>query len=69
MKNKQLKNEQLLNQTISPEKPEVKAIKISVLCCLPVEKFTSSSVFHTSLSLSSDQRNDETSDSRQGNLM
>ena len=38
MKIKQLKAEQLLNQTFSPEKSETKAIKISVLCCLPIEK-------------------------------
>ena len=36
MKNKQLETEQLLNQFFSPEK--IKAIEISVLCCLPVEK-------------------------------
>ena len=39
MKNKQLKTEQLLTRTFSPYKSEAKAIKISVLCCLPVEKF------------------------------
>ena len=38
MKNKQLKIEKLLNQTFFPEKSEIKATKISGLCCLPVEK-------------------------------
>ena len=36
MKNKQLKTEQLLNQLFSPEK--IKAIKLSALCHLSVEK-------------------------------
>ena len=39
MKNKQIKTEQLLNQTFSTEKFEAKTIKILVQSCLPVQKF------------------------------
>ena len=41
VKNKQLKTEQLLHRTLSPEKNQIKAVKIAVPC-LAVEKFNKS---------------------------